>query len=99
MTDYFFKKYLYFGISLNKKQKKLFHGHGIRIGVQEISRYNWGDEELDIIAEIFHLIISHGPKKEINELTNLLAQRKTINFTFNNDIINRLSNEGIIIFV
>lgn len=70
-----------FGISLNKKNKKLFHGNGIRIGVQEITRYGWGNNEIETIAEIFFYIKS----EQLNKIPNLLDKlknKKHILYTF-----------------
>lgn len=39
-------------VTLNKKHKDLFYGYGIRLGTQEIARYDWNDEALDNVAEI-----------------------------------------------
>lgn len=40
------------GVTLNKKHKALFYGYGIRLGTQEIARYDWNDQALDIVAKI-----------------------------------------------
>ena len=41
------------GITLNTKKKPLFHGgFGIRLGLQEISRYKWNNKALSTIADI-----------------------------------------------
>lgn len=55
--DSFFKTANQLGISLNKKDKKLFNGSGIRIGVQEVTRFGWGVKEMDVIAEILFIVI------------------------------------------
>lgn len=39
-------------VTLNKKHKSLFHGYGIRLGTQEIARYDWNDAALDTVAEV-----------------------------------------------
>ncbi len=39
-------------VTLNKKHKSLFNGYGIRLGTQEIARYDWNDEALDTVATI-----------------------------------------------
>ena len=64
-----------FGISLNKKNKKLFRGNGIRLGVQEVTRYGWDKEEMDIIAQILFLIYIKETK-EIPELLGYFKGRK-----------------------
>lgn len=69
------------GVTLNKKNKKLFRGYGIRLGVQEVTRYGWDYKEMDLIAEILYLIY-------INELDNIpsliakLIENKEIKYTF-----------------
>lgn len=50
------------GVTLNKKHKDLFLGYGIRLGTQEIARYDWSDEALDVVASI----IAELAKKDIN---------------------------------
>ncbi|MCI8599034.1 MAG: NTP transferase domain-containing protein [Lachnospiraceae bacterium] len=49
-------------VTLNKKHKDLFLGYGIRLGTQEIARYDWNDEALDKIA----LILVELSKKDID---------------------------------
>ena len=70
-----------FGISLNKKNKKLFRGNGIRLGVQEVTRYGWDKEEMDIIAQILFLIYIKETK-EIPELLGYFKGRKEVQYTF-----------------
>ena len=70
-----------FGISLNKKNKKLFKGFGVRLGVQEITRYGWDKEELDIIAKILFLLYENKTK-EIPNLLGLLESKKQVQYTF-----------------
>lgn len=54
---------LKFGVTLNKKEKELFNGYGIRIGVQEIARYLWDDADLTVVS----IIINQLSKKEIDD--------------------------------
>lgn len=49
-------------VTLNKKHKDLFLGYGIRLGTQEIARYDWNDEALDKTA----LILSQLSEKDAN---------------------------------
>ena len=77
-------------VSLNKKEKSLFNGHGIRIGTQEIARYGWEEDELSIISRI----ISQLTRKEINygyinELLSLLPP-KQIKYTFPDCVIKHI---------
>lgn len=71
-------------ITLNTKKKPLFNGgYGIRLGLQEISRYNWDDDSIKNIAKILYSI-SHQKYDEdlVKTLINQLPS-KNINFTFN----------------
>lgn len=70
------------GVTLNKKHKDLFLGYGIRLGTQEIARYDWQDKSLDIVASI----IAELAKKDIDlenvEHLKSLLPKKTIKYTF-----------------
>lgn len=71
-------------ITLNTKKKPLFHGgYGIRLGLQEISRYNWDDNTLHDIAEIlFEISKENYSKEKVHSLMETLPEKK-IYFTFN----------------
>jgi glycine hydroxymethyltransferase len=73
-------------ITLNTKKKPLFHtGYGIRLGLQEISRYNWNDDTLHNIAEIiFEISKEKYSKEKITNLMNKLPEKK-ICFTFDSN--------------
>lgn len=75
-----------YGITLNKKSKELFSGHGIRLGTQEIARYNWPEESMKNVAQIINLISKEYVDE--NSLYSLLAglPAKKIQFTFDNSI-------------
>lgn len=77
-----FENSIRYGITLNKKRKKLFSGYGIRLGTQEIARYNWPIEAMRDIAEIINLISQkqHDSRK-VNDLLSRLPE-KSIQFTF-----------------
>lgn len=86
-TEIFYNNALTMGITLNSKYKRLFNDSGIRLGTQEIARYNWNDEEtLDNIA----LILSELRYKETNrsKIKSLMDKLppKTIHYTFNVEI-------------
>ena len=71
-------------VTLNTKKKPLFHGgYGIRLGLQEISRYNWGDSSIHDIALILSEISKENYSKE--KVKSLMAKlpEKKICFTFN----------------
>lgn len=79
------------GITLNTKKKPLFNGgYGIRLGLQEISRYNWDDDSIKNIAKILYSI-SHQ-EYDVDLVKTLINQlpSKNINFTFNKDEYTKL---------
>lgn len=82
-TETIFNNSLQYGITLNGKYKRLFNNSGIRLGTQEIARYNWNDEKtLNDIALIFDELrfeIANGSK--IRKLIKELPP-KTIHYTF-----------------
>ena len=77
-----FDRSIQYGITLNKKKKKLFDGYGIRLGTQEIARYNWPREVMDDVAEIIYEI----SKSDVNEdkIKRMLGRlpKKEIQFSF-----------------
>ena len=73
-------------VTLNTKKKPLFHGgYGIRLGVQEISRYNWDDSVIHNVAIILAEIAKQDYSKET--VRNLMAKlpEKKVHFTFDSD--------------
>lgn len=84
----FYENCDYYNISLNYKTKKLFNYSGIRIGVQEISRYNWHEEELNCITELLSLMRmpqvyqNKSKNQQIENIIELLVCKKNIDFTF-----------------
>lgn len=82
--DLFYHRSNELGISLNKKDKKLFRGSGIRLGVQEVTRYGWGFEEMDVIAEILHMVYENR-MKEAAVLLEKLSGKKLVQYTFEED--------------
>ena len=65
------------GVTLNTKKKDLFHGTGIRLGVQEISRYQWGVNDIKTIAEIIDELTSTTCDfKKIENLKSDLSPKK-----------------------
>lgn len=52
-----YQRSLEVGITLNEKYRRLFRDTGIRLGVQEIARYRWEDQDVDdlgtLLARIF----------------------------------------------
>lgn len=82
MMNRIFDRSIQYGITLNKKQKKLFGGYGIRLGTQEIARYNWPKESMSDVAEIIYELSKE--KSDDIKIKNLLSQlpKKEIQFTF-----------------
>mgnify|MGYP004690846613 CR=1 FL=1 len=69
-------------VTLNKKHKPLFHDYGIRLGTQELARYNWNDDALDLVAKI----VAELAKEDINVemvrgMVDSLPEKK-VQFTF-----------------
>ena len=54
LTETIYKRALKYNITLNKRVSKLYTG--IRIGVQEISRYNYTETDLDKVADLLYLL-------------------------------------------
>lgn len=82
MMNRIFDNSVKYGITLNKKSKRLFSGYGIRLGTQEIARYNWPLESMKNVARIIKLISDEIV--DVNELTALLngLPEKKLQFTF-----------------
>ena len=79
-------------VTLNKKQKDMFLRYGIRLGTQEIARYDWNDETLDEIANIVYAL--SDPYMDIGTIKDLINNLppKEIHYCFSNEIVNRFSN-------
>lgn len=76
-------------VTLNKKHKALFYGYGIRLGTQEIARYDWNDEALDTIAKIVgKLSDANVDVDEVHRLVESLPERK-IHYTFSDEVVDR----------
>jgi glycine/serine hydroxymethyltransferase len=70
-------------ITLNTKKKPLFHGgYGIRLGQQEIARYNWNDEAIKQVAKILAMIAK--PEYDSAMVQKLMSELppKIIHFAF-----------------
>lgn len=76
-------------VTLNKKHKDLFLGYGIRLGTQEIARYDWNDEALDIVAKIVFMLSDKDVDiDEVKKLKYSLPSRE-IHYAFDDEIVNR----------
>lgn len=72
-----------YNVTLNKKHKKLFDNDGIRIGAQQIARYNWNRSEIEILAKLLYNIKVRN-NTEIKKLRNILIAKKIPHFTYEN---------------
>jgi glycine hydroxymethyltransferase len=64
------------GVTLNKKRKPLFHETGLRLGVQEIARYQWTEADVNRLAGVLSHIVTgdetvHEVRREVRELSEL----------------------------
>jgi len=76
-------------VTLNKKHKELFLGYGIRLGTQEIARYDWNDKALDTIAEILlQLSNKNLDVDKVEKLIKTLPEKK-IHYTFSDEVIEK----------
>lgn len=73
-------------VTLNKKHKDLFCGYGIRLGTQEIARYDWNDEALDKCAYIVKELANPSINtKEILDMVHSLPS-KNVHYTFPDNV-------------
>lgn len=80
-ADRFYYNAQKYNISLNQKNKKLFNDNGIRLGTQQIARYNWSENEISKLAELLHLtFLGEHYHEEILELRRWLIAKKTPHF-------------------
>lgn len=79
-------------VTLNKKHKELFHGYGIRLGTQELARYDWNDAALDLVAEI--MVQLRKSDIQILAVKERIAQlpEKKIHFTFDADVCRKMAS-------
>ena len=77
------------GISFNIRHKKIYQSKGVRLGLQQIARYNWGDDAVEKISNIIYLLTRKNFNcKKIKNIIDLLP-KKTIHFTFDNQTIEK----------
>lgn len=88
-----YKNALLAGVTLNKKERILFGGFGIRLGVQEITRYGWNNEDLNKIADIMLLLKDEEFEFDsFHKLLNSLSN-KDIKFTYPPSTISKLHHK------
>lgn len=79
-------------VTLNKKHKNLFHGYGIRLGTQEIARYDWDDTALDTVAEIVDMLsIKDVDVSAVRKLVDSLPP-KEIHYAFSGETLKRFED-------
>lgn len=86
--DTIYRNSILSGVTLNKKERKLFGGYGIRLGVQEISRYGWNYNDLEVIANILTMLKEDEYDQNNFEAQLKLLSKKEIKFTFSQETIN-----------
>ena len=75
------------GVSLNIRRRRIYNYHGVRLGFQQIARYNWEDKDAEIIATILlNLCDNSCNHPKIQQLINLLSPKK-VHFTFDETIL------------
>lgn len=80
-TNSYYNSAKLFNITLNKKNKKLFNNTGIRLGVQQITRYDWGEDELEQLAKLLYLLLDvEKNKNEIIDIRKKLIAKKIPQF-------------------
>lgn len=80
-TNSFYITAKQYNITLNKKNKKLFNNDGIRIGTQQIARYNWSKQEIELLAQLFYSIRKQK-YSEIKNIREILIAKKIPHFTY-----------------
>lgn len=80
-TNSFYLTAKKYNISLNKKHKRLFNNDGIRIGTQQIARYNWNKTEIELLAQLIYSIKTKQYTK-IENIRNDLISKKIPQFTY-----------------
>lgn len=84
------------GVTLNKKHKELFLGYGIRLGTQEIARYDWNDSSLDKIADIIYQLAN--PNINIDEVKKCIQTlpNKKVQYSFSEEVVKKFEKLMII---
>lgn len=80
-TNDFYRTAEKYNITLNKKHKRLFANDGIRIGTQEIARYNWNLCDIKMLAQLLYAIKNHNEQAILDYRKHLISL-KTPTFTF-----------------
>lgn len=71
------------GISLNGRYKRLYRDSGIRIGVQQITRHGWEENEFEQLADVFYQLTQDTYNyDEVEKKLNILRSKKDVHYTF-----------------
>ena len=62
--DSAYQRALEVGVTLNLKRRPLLHGTGLRLGVQEIARYRWGDDDVAGLASVIAALVNGEVSQE-----------------------------------
>ena len=75
-TDHIYSQALHYNITLNKRKSRLYTG--IRLGVQEITRYGYTDHDLQCVARLIYLLSQYNQesRNEIRALCEALSAKK-----------------------
>lgn len=78
-------------VTLNKKHKDLFLGYGIRLGTQEIARYDWNDEALDKVAYCVKELAN--PNVDVEEILGIVHSlpAKDVHYTYPEDVFEKFN--------
>jgi len=79
-------------VTLNKKHKDLFLGYGIRLGTQEIARYDWNDETLDKVAYVVKELAN--PCIDVKSIIDIVHKlpEKVVHYTFPMEVYDKFKN-------
>ena len=78
------------GLSLNVRNKRLYRGSGVRLGLQEVTRYGWQETEMKQIADILFKIKNAKDLTCLLKSIQLLAKNKSIQYSFDKKTIDRI---------
>jgi len=77
-----------YNITLNKKNKKLFHNDGIRLGTQQIARYDWDKEEMAALSQLLRYVFcGKTHESEILAIRKELIAKKIPKFEYEEIVI------------
>ncbi|MBN2920134.1 MAG: hypothetical protein JTJ28_11080 [Lactobacillus sp.] len=86
-ADFFYTQALNYNITLNQKHKKLFHNDGIRLGTQQIARFDWQKQDIEALAKLLFFIKNNGALEDIKIIRKKLIAKKIPHFTYNQILI------------